>query len=125
MIPISLSRKITVFQRIGTQTRAAARRSITTQARRKQNRATYEQHRNQLAKIKRIKRECDQVHADYMENKRIIYGLPDTPLARYLLSNFKPLQTNSGRTVWLQLYAPIRHYPAEIYTEAIARTLWI
>ena len=125
MLPVAHSRKITVFQRIGASARTAANRSIVTQARRREKKATYEQHLAQLTHIKRIKRECDQAHADYMENKRIIFNLPNTPLARYLLSNFKPLQTNSGRTVWLQLFAPVKHYPAEIYTEAIARTLWI
>lgn len=124
MLPVSISRKITVFQRIGTKTRSEAHRSIVTQARRKQKQATNEQHLNQLAKIKAIKREADREYAEYLENKRIIYNLPDTPLARFLLRNFKPLKTTTNRTIWLQLFSPGRHYPAEIQQETITRTLW-
>ena len=79
MLPVALSRKITVFQRIGTSARTAANRSIVTQARRREKKATYEQHLAQLARIKRIKRECDQARIEYMERKRNIYGLPNTP----------------------------------------------
>ena len=71
MLPVALSRKITVFQRIGASARTAANRSIVTQARRREKKATYKQHLAQLTRIKRIKRECDHAHADYLENKRI------------------------------------------------------